>query len=173
MFKIGDRVRSIFTGQRGTITNSVWGYSNFWDVTYDGYSYSQQINENQLTLVDEPNKQQANNKMEKFYSVKKDTYLFTAGAILSNKENSTQYKATDDIWHVEGNETLRKFLDGAPAVAADVVENSPDWFERVYKVSSIRGMAYVVKSAMKDLMSKVAVNKDGEVEAGTDVEVKK
>jgi hypothetical protein len=111
--------------------------------------------------------------MDKFYRVKKDTYLFTAGAILSNKENSTQYKATDDIWHVEGNETLRKFLDGAPAVAADVVENSPDWFERVYKVSSIRGMAYVVKSTMKDLMSKVAVNKDGEVEAGVDVDDKK
>ena len=171
MFKIGDRVRSISTGQKGTITNSVWGYSNFWDVTYDGYSYSQQINENQLTLVDESNKQQGN-KMEKFYRVKKDTYLFTVGAILSNKDNNTQYKATDDIWHVEGNETLKKFLDGQPAVASDLVENSPDWFERVYKVSSIRGMAYVVKSAMKDLMSKVAVNKDGEVEVGADVETK-
>jgi hypothetical protein len=31
----------------------------------------------------------------------------------------------------------------------------------------------VVKSAMKDLMSKVAVNKDGEVEAGVDVDDKK
>ena len=171
MFQKGDRVKIIGESQKGsngTITEQGSGYTSItWWVLVDGFSNPNHYYESSLQLINNKN------HMEKFYRVKKDTYLFTAGAILSNKENSTQYKATDDIWHVEGNETLRKFLDGAPAVAADVVENSPDWFERVYKVSSIRGMAYVVKSAMKDLMSKVAVNKDGEVEAGTDVEDKK
>lgn len=164
--KIGDRVRQYSNLRIGTIVNSIWGYQA-WDVLFDGDLFPLQVYENNLMLVTEAIRQQEN-KMEKFYRVKKDTYLFTSGAILSNKENSTQYKAIDDIWHVEGNDILKKFLDGQPGVAADVVENSPDWFERVYKVSSIRGMAYVAKNKMKELMSKVAVNKDGEIETGID-----
>jgi hypothetical protein len=108
-------------------------------------------------------KQEIKKIMDKFYRVKKDTYFWTAGAILKLNSNG-KYEAVDDIWNVDGNEVFNKCMNSGICEKAELVENAPDWFERVYKVSSLRGMSYVIKDKMKELMSKTAVNSDGKIE---------
>jgi hypothetical protein len=104
------------------------------------------------------------NMTDKLYRVKKDTYVWVEGAIIK-KNTDGDYQAINDIWNVEGNDELTKFLEkGNFYVSAEVVENSPDWFERVYKVSSLKGMLYVVKDKMKKILSKTVVDANGEIE---------
>lgn len=101
-----------------------------------------------------------NKKMEKFYQVMQDTYLFKKGAVLSNKDNSIQYKATHDIWNVEGNDALNKFMAGEPSITAEVVENSPEWFNRVYSKRSITGIYYVTKEKLRELLASGKIGED-------------
>jgi hypothetical protein len=57
---------------------------------------------------------------------------------------------------------LTKYLDKGIAYAIEAIENSPSWYERVWKYSSFKGMVYVTKAKMQELMSKTVVNKDGD-----------
>ncbi len=97
---------------------------------------------------------------DKFYRVKKDTHVLVAGAIL--KKDGSYYRAVDDIWNIEGSLELAKAIESGWSEKEGVVENNPDWFERVYSVKSIKGMYYVAKDKMKDLLAK------GVVDAGDD-----
>lgn len=120
----------------------------------------------QLTLVHERlvevNKEQQN-KVEKIYRALKDSYLFSIGAILSNKDSFSVYKPVDDIWHNEETPELKKYLnDNGIGISAGVVENTPSWFERVYSVKSIKGMYYVAKDKMKEMLSKGVIDDGSE-----------
>ena len=163
--KIGDKVRSLYHGQNGIIIEGpLYGYvGTVWKVSFEG-RYPENCNESQLMLVAEPNKQQENKKMEKFYKVMQDTYLFKKGAVLSNKDNSSQFKATHDIWNVEGNDILNKFMSGEPGIASDIVENSPEWFQRVYSKKSLTGIYYVTKEKLRDLLESGKIGEDVEEE---------
>ena len=96
--------------------------------------------------------------MEKFYRLLKDIWCLKAGAILGTKDGSRGYFPISDVWNVEGNDAFTKSLESGWCEKEGLVENSPEWFERVYKVSSLKGMAYVVKSKMHDILSKGVVD---------------
>ncbi len=106
-----------------------------------------------------------NNTMrDKLYRVNRATPAWEEGAIIKKNDNG-DYQAINDIWNVSGNDEFNKFMEkGTYHEVAEIVENSPEWFERVYKVSSLKGMLYVVKGKMKEIMSKTAVDADGKVE---------
>lgn len=186
-YKTGQNVR-LSDGQRAIITELCAGYNS---QALDGYqAYRIQIidlsgtkvrggemlvQQYQITPTDFGSRvsnetvgqcQQAKT-MEKFYRVVKDTPVWLKGAIVRKGDDSDQYSAVNDIWNSEETPELTKYLDNRSITEmASVIENCPSWYERVYKVSSLKGMYYVVKDKMQDIMSKTAVNKDGEVEQG-------
>lgn len=89
----------------------------------------------------------------KYYRVKKDTFLWQAGAILEiDRENGSKggYSPISDIWDVI---TDKEDVDGE-YISAVFVENNPEWFERVYKVDLATKTIYEVKEKAKELMTK-------------------
>jgi hypothetical protein len=137
------------------IYSATYSYDNYygtlWEVEYNGAK--EYVYEADLQLINN------NITMEKIYRALKDTPQFTAGAILIKKEGDSSYKLTDDIWNTETeNETLKKYLCSGISFAPELVENSPEWYERVYSVKSIKGMYYVAKDKMKELLSKGVVD---------------
>jgi hypothetical protein len=79
------------------------------------------------------------NMAEKFYRVKKDTFMWKAGCILICK--SGDYHPIVDIWdQVElKDEYIREHIIEHP--------DNADWFERVYP-DTIKGMLYRTKDQM-------------------------
>ncbi len=154
MFKVGDKVKVISDNCGHNIPIGTI-------ITLKYYSSSAQfLNDYNASYVNQENIQLINNNMnDKFYRVKKDTYIWQAGAILKLND-SGKYSATDDIWNVEGNDVFNKKLADGVCEAREIVENAPDWFERVYSVKSFKGMYFVVKDKMKDLLS------NGVIDAG-------
>ena len=63
--------------------------------------------------------------MTRYYRVIKDNFLWDVGAILSNENNNSQYVPIEDIWN--------KFEDQYECITATYIEESPKFFERVYK----------------------------------------
>ena len=90
--------------------------------------------------------------MTKYYRVKKDTYLWIEGAIISNKKDRDRYKARNDMFNVETDiKELRDCIENC-SVPACVVENSPEWFERVYKYKEWDRTIYLNREKMKKKM---------------------
>jgi len=179
MFKIGDRVKLVNYGEGGYLKDGDIGIvieiGNYWSsgCIYQSAFVNFNINyqrvyleEKYLILVDESNNQQEKT-MDKFYRLLKDHLYWSKGAILQKDSDGT-YAPTSDIWNVESdNQVFIKFIEsGIIKLSYDVVENCPEWFERVYKVSSFKGVAYVLKDKMKEIMSKMSVNADGKIEEG-------
>lgn len=101
-------------------------------------------------------------KMEKFYRLKKSTATHEEGAVFVSIDGEN-YKPTDDVF---SRETENKDLENAinnVSLGTVIVENSPEWFERVYKRSSIKGAVFVTKKILKDLTAKLHI---GENEGG-------
>lgn len=73
--------------------------------------------------------------MSKYYRVLKDTFLWKEGAILENNvNNGNGYTPIEDIWDAEGLTFQKKTTNSTGEyISAVVIENSPEWFERVYK----------------------------------------
>ncbi len=168
MFKIGDKVRVIGNtcnhdlplGSEFMLLErrdaQIWYYKMVAGVFW-------YINERDIELITPCESISEDEKImsNKFYRVKKDTHVLVAGAILTRDGSSTNYKAVDDIWNMEGSPELEKALEGW-CEKQGVVENNPEWFERVYSVKSIKGMYYVAKDKMKELLAKGVVD-GGEV----------
>lgn len=79
--------------------------------------------------------------MRKYYRVKQDTFLWKAGAILSDQEKG-QYVPIEDIWNVAEK-------PNAEYISAPIIEH-PDnavFFERVYP-DSIAGKIYHTKDQL-------------------------
>lgn len=85
--------------------------------------------------------------MAKYYRVKKDTPMWIEGAIIFNSDYSEKYRATQDIWtRVEGTEGWTE--------GDKLVENNPDWYERVYPIDLITKTVYKLKEQALEFYSK-------------------
>lgn len=84
--------------------------------------------------------------MEKYYKVIKENFLWEVGAIL--KKDGNGYNPIDNVfckyepW--DGNEEY----DSSP-----IIETSPEYFERVYKVSLPTQVFYATKERAKELLA--------------------
>ncbi len=89
--------------------------------------------------------------MSKFYKVIKDTPLWEVGAILENTAcEGKGYDPIEDIWnkHKKQTEYLSDYI----------VEDSPDFFQRVYK-SKLAKTMFVTKEELKKLYAKMKLEK--------------
>ena len=80
---------------------------------------------------------------DKYYRVKKDTFLWKEGAILKNNyDNGKGYKAIQDIWN--STEALGEEYISHRIIEA---EDNKEWFENVYP-DSLKGSIYRTKDQM-------------------------
>lgn len=61
--------------------------------------------------------------MTKYYRVTKDNFLWKEGAILKGDDG---YRPIEDMW-----DTTK--YNSTEYISAPIIENNPEWFERVYK----------------------------------------
>lgn len=81
--------------------------------------------------------------MTRYYRVIKDTPLWEVGAILGNIDDRVQYVAIEDVWNKI--EKCENFYEHS-----NIIEHSPEFFERVYKDQLDKAIFYT-----KDQMKKV------------------
>ena len=78
--------------------------------------------------------------MTKYYRVKRDTFLWEEGAILRENEQRNGYIPLQDVWNKTENQS--------EYITKNLIENNPDWFERVYE-GSIDKLTFVTKEQLK------------------------
>lgn len=84
--------------------------------------------------------------MPKFYRVKKDTFMWKAGAILTD-QGQAQYVPIEDVWNVvEGHDEY---------ISAEPIESplNAEYFERVY-ADSVAGKIYRTKDQLVEMYDK-------------------
>ena len=82
--------------------------------------------------------------MNKYYRVIKDTPLWEEGAILSCNARGLQgYVGVEDIW--DKHENMNEYL------SANIVENCPEFFERVY-ADNLDKMVFKTKEQLKTII---------------------
>ena len=81
--------------------------------------------------------------MTKYYRVKKDTFLWEEGAIISNTNTSGGYSPVEDIWN--------KTKDQNEYITSKIIEDdiNSDFFERVY-ADNLEKMIFKTKDQLKD-----------------------
>lgn len=83
--------------------------------------------------------------MEKFYRVKKDTFLWAEGAILKHQSHLASgkggYEPIEDIWNAAGV--------GNEYITASIIEANPEWFERVYR-DDLKGNIFRTADQMRE-----------------------
>lgn len=80
--------------------------------------------------------------MSKFYKVLQDTPLFLKGAILRKDNDNENYIPISDLWNTD---SVEKHLDDSAVEYDKVVENSPEWYQRVYEVTILKKAHYLSK----------------------------
>lgn len=83
--------------------------------------------------------------MSKFYRVKKDSFLWHKGAIL--EENGNGYKPINDIWDVTDH-------NRDEYISSQIIENCPEYFERVYEASKFGKAVFVTKEKAREVAGK-------------------
>lgn len=81
----------------------------------------------------------------KYFKVIKENFLWEVGCILKPNGSDSGYAPIDDIY---------KKHDGGEYITTEIVENSPDYFQRVYKVDLITSVVYKVKEEAKAILEK-------------------
>lgn len=149
------KVESISETERGDMCSPVETYyDNYHKYTYQkgmqhafGRSY---IEKGLITNNKEKSKTMAN---EKYYRVKKDNFLWSEGAILKQdlergKESEKYgYAPINDIWDTTEN-------NGTEYITGRIIENNPEWFERVYEVNLLTKTVYRTKEEAKEFITK-------------------
>lgn len=97
-----------------------------------------------VRTVLKPNVKKKTNIM-KYYKVIKDNFLWETGGIIKSNSDGSGYVPVDDIY---------KKHDGNEYITADIIENSPEYFTRVYKVDLVTRVVFEVKDKAKELMTK-------------------
>jgi hypothetical protein len=100
-----------------------------------------------------------NNKIDmskKYYKVIKDNFLWEEGGILEYDEKLSAsgkggYQVIDSLF--------KKHEDSNEYISADIIEDSPDFFERVYKVDLATRVIYETKEKAKELIAGLYKNK--------------
>ena len=89
--------------------------------------------------------------MTKYYRVKQDNFMWQKGAILESNDQGSKggYQPVDntDLWDTTD-------LNGDEFISKRIIENSPEWFERVYKVNLLKRAVYVLKDKAKELLDR-------------------
>lgn len=154
-FKVGDRVK-IVSEISGSLTDEIGKTTSIESVdSYGGYHLKGISGggwqDCELELVTKKE-----NKMGKYYRVQKDTPGWLAGAIIQQLEPSDSndknpdYRAISDLWE--------PFEEGYPTdyvELADIVENSPEWFVRVYDVKVLGKIKYLTKEKAREVHNKL------------------
>jgi hypothetical protein len=82
--------------------------------------------------------------MTAYYRVIKDNFLWEVGAIIQYNGNGA-YSPIEDIWDM--------VKDQNECIIDDIVENMPEYFERVYQ-DSLKGNLYRTADQMKKMYKK-------------------
>jgi hypothetical protein len=88
--------------------------------------------------------------MSKFYRVIKDHPLLDVGAILSNEKESRAYCPINDLFTKDVKDIDEDWYE-----MADLVENQPEWFERVYKATLATQTKYLAKDKAREIYDKL------------------
>ena len=84
--------------------------------------------------------------MTKYYKVIKENFLWEVGAILVKEKNDNGYVPIDDVY--------LKVEDSTEYITTKIVEASPKYFKRVYKINLATRVLYETKDKAKELISK-------------------
>lgn len=85
----------------------------------------------------------------KFYRVVKDTPAWAIGAIVSNEEDKSSYRAVTDLWNKLSDDYVTNYYE-----ASGVVEHS-DFFERVYEMSWLGKQVFVGMEKARQMAEKL------------------
>lgn len=158
-FQVGDRVKRV-AGEDGNMYESEEGVVKVVYPTLSGYKYDIDVNDGchapqipQSHLVRVGSSQtnisspvNENTTMSKrFYQVQKDTFLWGKGAVLSRNEDGSYSPI---------NEIFNKHEDVNQTISGEIVENSPEFFERVYEVNLLNKVIFKTKELAREFMAK-------------------
>jgi hypothetical protein len=84
---------------------------------------------------------------KKYYRVLKENFLWHVGAILEATESANGYTPLDgnSIWDVTDH-------NGGEYISKRIVENFPEYFERVYAVNLLKSMVFKVKEEARQML---------------------
>jgi len=83
--------------------------------------------------------------MAKFYKVIKDHPMWEVGCIISNKtDGDSYYPVHGDMYLKDIKGVTERWHEGD-----DLVENQPEWFQRVYEVDVLGKVKYLAKDAAR------------------------
>lgn len=84
--------------------------------------------------------------MTKYYRVIKENFLWEVGTIISNDNNGGDYLPADDVFANKYNPN--------EYISDSIVENTPEYFERVYKLNLVNKIKYLAEDKYRDLIKK-------------------
>lgn len=87
--------------------------------------------------------------MSKFYKVIKTSFLWEKDAILkyTNSGSDGGYEPISDIWDTTEH-------NGGEYISSRIIENNPDWFQRVYSIDLLTKTVYKTKEEAKVILNK-------------------
>lgn len=92
--------------------------------------------------------------MAKYYKVIKDHPMWEVGAILHNVDAdgdpSDSYYPINDLWVKDIEGVNERWCEGGK-----LVENQPEWFQRVYKVNVLKQAKYLAKEEARKAYDKL------------------
>jgi len=83
----------------------------------------------------------------RYYKVIKENFLWEVGAILDTSANSNGYAPIDDVY-VKHEDNAKEYI------SSKIVEDSPEYFQRVWKVNLATRVIYETKDKAKELIEK-------------------
>lgn len=89
--------------------------------------------------------------MEKFYRAKVAMPAFEVGAVVKNTNGST-YQPVNELYLTDAGTTWYERKDGR--MSAILIENAPDFWERVYPVNLLTKTVFKLKAEAQELFSK-------------------
>lgn len=104
-------------------------------------------------VISKPSNKENKKMTPKHYRVKQDLPDLQAGAILSNSQGD--YQPISDLWNTKALDKVKT----TTAWPTDLVEEASDWFERVYDVTVLGKVKYLVKDAAQKAYSELHKSK--------------
>jgi hypothetical protein len=130
------------TGDWTTTSNIVYNGTSSNFSGYEICGYPLYVSENLPINKTKP-------KQMKYYRVKKETFLWDEGAIIStSKDSNNEYRAVDPIFN--------RLDDMTEYISANIIEadENKDFFERVYPVNLVTKTVYKAKEQAKEMLQK-------------------
>lgn len=86
--------------------------------------------------------------MAKHYRVIKDNFLWDDGAIIKKEDSDNGYRPIDSIF-------CKSEFEHNEYITAKIIEESPEYFERVYGVNLVTKTVYKTKEEAKELLKEI------------------